>query len=329
MEFLQREGIFMDIEIKHIHHVGHVVSNMSAALEIYKKLGFVHLTPAYPLIAEKEGEEPKPLGVANTHITFLRNFIEIATVVKEGAEIPEDAKMVPIQVPPAALPLVLQNIKRTVDTVSNCLERFEGTHILCFYSPDVEASAARFNKNGIGHSGVNPVQRPIETTEGIKIMPLKVLEIDGEDVPEGRLAIADIPPIEILQAQTHMNHPNGATELIEIILCVAAPEIDDFTKRYKRYLGCDVIVDGVIRIFNLENARITIVPETHLNSILPGEAVPDLPGFAGYVVKVTDVTDTREYIESNGFQVKETPQGDIFVPSSEALGTALVFRQAR
>ncbi len=319
----------MNIEIRHIHHVGHVVSDMSAALEIYKKLGFVYLTPSYPLMAEKEGEEPKPLGVANTHIVFLRNFVEIATVVKGGAAFPENAKMVPIEVPSAALPLVLKNIKRTVDTVSNCLERFEGTHILCFYSPDVEASAARFDKNGIGHSGVNPVQRPIETTEGIKIIPLKVLEIDGEYVPEGRLAIADIPPLEILQEQTHMNHPNGATELIEVILCVAATEIDDFTKRYKQYLGCDVIIDGAIRIFNLENGRITIVPETHLNSILPGEAVPDLPGFVGYVVEVTNVTTTCKYIESNGFQVKVTYQGDIFVPSIEALGTAIIFRQAK
>lgn len=93
----------MNMEIKHIHHVGHVVSNMSAALELYKKLGFVYLASAYPLVAEKEGEEPKPLGVANTHIPFLRNFVEIATVAKEGAAIPEDAKMVHIQVPPAAL----------------------------------------------------------------------------------------------------------------------------------------------------------------------------------------------------------------------------------
>lgn len=319
----------MNTEIKHIHHVGHVASDMNAALELYRKLGFEYLTPSYPLIAEKEGEEPKPLGVANTHITFLRNFVEIATVVKKGTVIPEDAKMVPIQVLPAALPLVLQNIKRTVDTVSNCLQRFEGTHILCFCSSDVEASAARFNKNGIGHSGVNPVKRPIETTEGVKVLPLKVVEIDGEDVPEGRLAIADIPQLEILQKQTHMNHPNGATELVEVILCVAAAEAHDFTKRYQRYLGCDVSFEGAIRIFNLENARITIVPETHLDSILPGEAVPNLPGFAGYVVEVHDISATRKYIESNGFKVKETPEGDIFVSSNAALGTAIVFRQAR
>lgn len=318
----------MNTEIKHIHHAGHVVKDMSAALELYRKLGFVCLTPAYPLISEKEGEKPKPLGVANTHITFLRNFVELATVIKEGARIPKDAKMVPIQVPPAALPIVLQNIKRTVDNVSSCLERFEGTHILCFYSPDVDASAARFDKGGIGHSGVNPVQRPIETTEGVKVLPLNVLEIDGEDVPEGRLAIADIPPLEILQAQIGMEHPNGAIELVEVILCVDDTEIDDFAKRYQGYLGCDVNVDGAARIFDMENARLTIVPVSHLNRILSEETLPKLPAFAGYVVEVHDISMTRKYIESSGFEVKETLQGDIFVPSSEALGTAIIFRQA-
>ena len=319
----------MSTEIKNIHHAGHIVTDMSAALELYRKLGFAYLTPTYPLIAEKEGEAPKPLGVANTHITFLRNFVEIATVVKDGGQVPDDAKLVPIQVPPAALPRVLENIKRTVDTVSSCLARFEGTHILCFYSPDVEASAARFHKSGIGNSGVNSVMRQVETTDGVKILPLKVLEIDGEDVPEGRLAIADIPPLEILQTQTHMDHPNGAIELVEVILCVDDSEIDDFTNRYQRYLGCDAQTDGAKRIFDLESAQITIVPGSQLANILPGEVAIALPGFIGYVVEVRDISATRKYIEKNGFPVKETSVGDIFVPAYAVLGTAIVFRQAR
>ncbi|WP_407308092.1 VOC family protein [Desulfosporosinus sp. SB140] len=318
----------MSAEIKHIHHVGHVVKDMGVALEFYRKLGFVCLIPAYPMMAEKEGEEPKPLGMANTHITFLRNFIEIATVVKDEERIPDNANLVPIQVPPAVLPRVLENIKRTIDTVSRCLARYEGTHILCFYTPDVEASAARFDKCNIGHSGVNAVQRPVETTAGVQIIPIKVLEIDGEDVPEGRLAIADIPPLEILQAQAHMDHPNGAVELVEVILCVADHEIDIFINRYQRYLGRDVRADGLTRIIDLESARITIVPESRLANILPGEAAPTLPGFVGYVVKVRNISATRKYIEGNGLPVMETTVGDIFVPASAGLGTVIVFRQA-
>lgn len=318
----------MSAKIKHIHHVGHVVTDMGTALELYRKLGFVCPPPAYPAMAEKEGETPKPFGAANAHATFFRNFIEIATVVEDGGQIPQDANLVSLQVPPAVLPRILENIRHTVATVSRCLSRYEGTHILCFYTHDVEACAAQFDKDGVGHSGVNTVQRPVETTTGVQIVPIHYLEIDGEDVPEGRLAIAENPPLEILQAQAHMNHPNGAIELVEAILCVADSEIDDFTKRYRRYLGREVRTEGVTRIFDLDGARITIVPGSRLTNILPGEASPPLPGFAGYAVAVRDISAARKYIESNGFPVVETFVGDIFVPAFAALGTAIVFKQA-
>lgn len=78
----------MGTEIDKIHHVGHVVQDMETALELYRKLGFVSTPPAYPTMAEQEGETPKPLGAANAHIDFVENFIEIVTIVKEGGEFP-------------------------------------------------------------------------------------------------------------------------------------------------------------------------------------------------------------------------------------------------
>lgn len=37
-------------EIDKIHHVGHVVQDMEAALELYRKLGFVCTPPRYPMM---------------------------------------------------------------------------------------------------------------------------------------------------------------------------------------------------------------------------------------------------------------------------------------
>ncbi|PTM58727.1 VOC family protein [Desmospora activa] len=319
----------MSTKIKHIHHVGHVVTDMEVALELYRKLGFVCPNPSYPTMAEKEGEAPKPLGAANTHATFLHNFIEIVTVVDDEKRIPRNANLVPLQAPPTVLPRILDNIRRTVSKISNCLSRFEGTHILCFCTSDAEASAAQLDQEGVKHSGVNPTQRPIETINGKKMVPLNVIEIDGEDVPEGRLAIADNPSFDILKLQSHMDHPNGAYELVEVILCVADSELDDFTKRYQRYLGHDVQMKGVKHIFDLNGAHITIVPKSRLNDILPGKVSPPLPGFVGYTVAVRDISATRKYIEENGFPVVDTKEGDIFVPASMSLGTAIIFRQIR
>ncbi len=64
----------MGTEIDKIHHVGHVVQDMEAALELYRKLGFVCTPPAYPMMAEQEGEAPKPFGAANAH-TILSTIL--------------------------------------------------------------------------------------------------------------------------------------------------------------------------------------------------------------------------------------------------------------
>jgi hypothetical protein len=279
-------------------------------------------------MVEKEGGQPKPFGAANTHITFLRNFIEIVTVFKDGQAIPVDARLVPVQVPAHVLPRVLEIIKRTVATVADCLGRGEGTHILCFHTTDIEAAAGQLDGEGVRHSGINVLQRPLHTTAGVRMMPVRVLEMDGEEVVEGRLALADQPPLEVLQRQTNMNHPNGAMELDEVILCVADRELAGFVSRYRRYFGSEAHTDGMSRLFDLGEARVRIVPQSGLPAILPGEAAPALPGFAGYAVQVADLTRTRQHLVSNGFPVEHTTLGGIFVPSAAALGTAIVFRQA-
>ncbi|MEH7594644.1 VOC family protein [Bacillus toyonensis] len=131
----------MHAEIKFIHHVGHVVSDMEATLELYRKLGFVCSTPSYPALAESEGELPKPFGAANSHVEFLSSFIEIVTVAEKGARIPINAKLVPLQASPDVLQVIIGKIKRTVDTVSRCLSRYEGAHILCFGTEDADQTA--------------------------------------------------------------------------------------------------------------------------------------------------------------------------------------------
>lgn len=319
----------MHAEIKFIHHVGHVVSDMEAALELYRKLGFLCSPPSYPVMSENEGEPAKPFGAANTHAEFLGSFIEIVTVAKQATRIPDNAKLVPLQASPEVLQAIVEKIKRTVDTISRCLSRYEGVHILCFGTEDADKTADRFQMSGIGHSGVNTVQRPLEMSKGkgTQLVPIRYLEIDGDNVLEGRLAVSENPPSLIVEKQVHANHPNGATDLVESILCVDDSELDEFIRRYGRYLECEIQTDGVAYFFDLEGSRITIVPESRLSERLPGEMAPPVPGFAGYVVAVRDISHTRSYLERNGFPVVETASGDLFVPAASALGTAIVFRK--
>lgn len=317
----------MGTEIDKIHHVGHVVQDMETALELYRKLGFVCTPPAYPTMAEQEGEAPKPFGAANAHIDFVDNFIEIVTIVQEGGRIPDDAHLIPLSAPPAVRSRIIDSIKRTVVTISGCLTRFEGTHILVFSTINAITSAARLEQEKVGHGGVNTVQRPVKTKTGTQMIPVRLLEVDDDQVSEGRLAFAENPPSNVLRTKIHTDHPNGAIELVETILCVEDPELIACVERYQLYLGVEPQTEGREIVFDIGGGRITIISKSHLTDALPGEALPSLPGFIGYVVKVRDLSVTRLYLESNGFSVLETAKGDVFVPGASLYGTTLIFRQ--
>src|SRR5581483_3873965 len=175
----------MNPEIGYIHHVGHVVRDIEQAREVYRKLGFVCTALAYPVLSRHVGEPATPFGAANMHAPFARNFVEIMAVVTQESHLPEESHAIPLQVPPAALPQVVENIERTITKISTSLARFEGLHILVFQTEDASRSARRFDQIGVGHSGVNRVQQPQQR------VPMGVVEIDREDVPEGRLAVAE------------------------------------------------------------------------------------------------------------------------------------------
>ena len=313
----------MNNEIGYLHHVGHVVRDIEKAQELYQKLGFICSAPAYPTLSRNAGEPARPFGAANMHATFVRNFVEIMAVVTEESHLPDDAHSIPLQVPPAALPRVVESIERTIAKVSASLARFEGLHILVFQTEDADESARRFDQIGVGHSGVNRVQ------QSHQLVPMGVVEIDREDVPEGRLAVAEVPASEPLGAQPSPQHPNGAVDLVESILCVPDVEIEEYVERYQRYLGRVARRDGVARVFDLRESCVKLIPASWLAMMLPDEAAPTLPAFVAYVVAVHNLGSARNLLESNGLVVNAEPSGGIFVPAKVALGAAVIFRQAQ
>ncbi|WP_437911897.1 VOC family protein [Sorangium sp. So ce302] len=327
----------MGRDIDHLHHVGHVVSDMNEGLELYRRLGFRITPPAYPMLSPREGEPPRPFGAANTHANFRRNFVELVSCVRDGdpERIPSDAKLIPIQAPPEHLPRLTEAIRSTVAKIAACLARFQGLHILVFKTPDADAAAGRLSAEGVRHGGVSAVRRPVDTAQGPRVEALRFVELDSgapEGVgsghaPEGRLAIAENPTAELLEARLHMDHPNGAVDLVDAVLCVARAALPDVERRYATYLGRPARADGPARVFDLDGSRVTLVADTDLKAILPGERAPALPAFVAYAVAVRDASAARKILEENGFPLRVSASGDIFVPAAAALGAAIVFRE--
>ena len=243
-------------------------------------------------------------------------------VVTQESHLPGDAHPIPLQVPPAALPQVVESMERTIAKIAASLARFEGLHILVFQTEDANLSARRFDQTGVGHSGVNKVQQPHQQ------VPMGVVEIDREEVQEGRLAVAENPVSEAPGTESLLQHPNSAVDLVESMLCVPDAQIETYVERYQRYLGRVARRDGAARVFDLQESCVKLVPESWLASVLPGETAPALPAFVAYAVAVRDLASTRRCLETNGMGVHAEPAGGIFVPAKAALGAAVIFRQA-
>ncbi len=343
-------------------------------MELYRRLGFTLPPPSVPAMPPREGAPPEPFGAANTHADFPRGFVELVTAVRPGVgSLPPDVHLVPLEAPPEVLPQLVRRISGTSAGLAALLDRFEGLHILMLAAPDIDAAAARLTSGGERHGGVNSVRCPARTEAGDTVVEtVSYLELDGEGpggaqgrVAEGRVgAVAELDPA--IQGPRVLDHPNGAVDLVDAVLCVPDDELEVWSERYGSRLGRSYREEGPARVFDLgpRGCGVTLVPASGLGKVLPGEAgpvaagegalglpgeealgmsgagvsaspgegvavlAPALPVFVAYAVAVRDLAAARDLLDANGFHPRRTASGDVFVPAAEALGAAVVFRQA-
>jgi hypothetical protein len=93
-------------DVRGLHHVGHVVHDIDAAIGLHRRLGFAVPPPEYPALAPAGGGPLRALGAGNTRIRFRHGFVELVTVVADGdrTPVPEDATLVPCRPPPRPSP---------------------------------------------------------------------------------------------------------------------------------------------------------------------------------------------------------------------------------
>jgi organic hydroperoxide reductase OsmC/OhrA len=179
-------------------------------------------------------------------------------------------------------------------------------------------------------AGVNRVTRPVGTGSDAKQVSIGFVEIDSEPglSPEGRLALAQDGPADSSVSTAGGEHPNGAVELVESVLCVPDADFDDYECRYARYLQSRALSDAQLRVFDLGRSSVVIVRYSALGAVLPGEVPAALPASVGYGIAVQNLVATRELLERADFPVRESPLGGWYVPAEAALGAAVIFRSA-
>jgi Glyoxalase-like domain len=322
----------MNNEIERLHHVGHIVRSIDDGVALYRRLGFLPTPPNF-YVLESAGSANQAIGPVNAYSAMKRNFLEIVSVATPQSSTSAGDPQV-ITVPPEQRDAFANRLAQAGDMISSWFSQFQGMRILALHSKDAEVSAARLTAAGIGNSGASTVNRKLDTNQGPRHVPTRFLEIGtpgqlpGAEVPEGRVAIAEDPDAEVLNQQKNLAHPNGALDLVESFLYVDAAGLDELTRRYEAYLGrTPQRTDSACR-FDLGQGRVTLINDKGLKDIFPGQRAPASPAFIGYAVAVSDLAATRAYLQGNGFPLVDTPSRDILVPSSAALGAAILFRSA-
>ncbi|MFI6532408.1 VOC family protein [Nonomuraea sp. NPDC050547] len=297
-----------------LHHVGHVIGDMEGAARRYRQLGFTVAPPAYPVLPGVE----RPFGVANAHIYLADGFVELVAVL-DGT--PGEARPIPLRVPDDKLPGLVAAIRAASAAIAGFLERFQGLHIVIAGTSDLDAVAARLSADGVGHGGVHAIQRPVETAAGTAMEPARYLEISGP-LPEGRIGFAENGPDSAALA---VEHANGATALVECVLCVADQNAG---QNAGQDAGQDTDEEAAAARRRYDGwAGVRIVPASALPGLLPGERPPALPAFVAYAVSVRDLAATERFLRGNDVPLATTGTGEIFVPAEAALGAAIIFRQ--
>lgn len=318
----------MPSDIEYLHHVGMVVEDIGVAVERYQSFGFAIEPPSFPALPADDGAL-EPLGAAQTTARFARNFIEIVAVVPPGAALPPSATLVPIQAPPDRRDQVRQVVEQTMAGFTAMLADHEGLHRLVFSAADVDLVAARLDAAGVRHSGVTITQRPVDDGGTLRVETIRHLEITAVGVEataeETLLAVAER---ESLHGRTASVHPNGATGVIEAVLCVAPEHLAGVVARYETYLDRAAVGAGDACRFDLDGAAFTVLTAAEHAARLPGETPAALPALVAYAVAVPDQHAIATFLADRGVPVAQTAAGEPFIPARAGLGTAIIFRAA-
>jgi len=297
----------MDKDINVLHHLGIISRNMEAAVQQYERLGFIFTPLSVQRIPLYMGAKPEPIGAGNRCAIFRKNYLEMLGVVD------------------ARLWASITREQRGPFDLDEPLQRYEGLHVLHLGADDLDLVRRRLQESGLYPSDIRPFQRFVDTPDGPKMMRARTLSFPHGSNPEALLQIAQHETPELVLQPRYMQHPNGATSIAEVIVCVQDPE--SVAEKYGLYSGQPVYRSGVLYVVELGLSLIIVVSPDHLTDVLPGHIVPTIPFLAGFTVS-SDLEITKRALEERGIDFQNCG-GRILVNARDGYGAAVLFEDMK
>lgn len=289
-------------DIDRIDHSVLMTSDLDATAATYQALGFTLSPLSRHKGSARPGGEPEPMGAGNRCAYFGTSYLELLGVFFDGSPDPWHVR-----------PLV---------------EAHAGLRGVVLGCADCDIARDRLEASGLDVSPVLPLQRPVQTPDGVQTARFRSVHLARSETPEGEILLGEQLTPELVHQPRYLRHANGATGLTAMLVITADDEVTEHVTRWARLLGRQPRVSGARRVFDMPGARIELAGRSELDALLPGEHAPILPLLAAQTITVADLATAMRLIEGNGITTHPLPRqtGDgFFVPAAAAAGAAVVF----
>jgi hypothetical protein len=282
--------------IDSVNHVGIAVRDLAAATRAFEAMGF-QLTPYSPHSgALKPGAAVRALDSGNRCLMFGGTYLEI---------------------------LASENPAQPAARIEAFLARHQGAHIVCFNAASLAGIDERFARVGLSTSGVIPLQREIDTPDGVRTAKFERMQFAPEDSPEGHILVARHLTPEYIYQPRYAAHANGCDALVDTV--IVADDLAHFVQKYAHYLDRQARLEDGAWVFHFPLVgRLTLIDARDARRRLPGTLMPPPPAIVATSFRVPDLVVQRARLVAAGFSVRDAG-ARLLVPAEQSAGLVVLF----
>lgn len=209
------------------------------------------------------------------------------------------------------------------------LEHPLGLSGLAFRADDAARQQARLQTAGVNVSPVRHFSRPAPADGPDSVaaeVRFSTFQTFIEPALPGRTFYCQHHTPELVWRDEDRNHPNGATDIAEII--VVTPEPETTSAAFLHLAGSSREYSGIIRRIVTENADLSFVtPEAfdQRTGIEPVIRAPHTAHLVAVVLKTASIDATARFFQHGNVPFNLTPSGELCLQPATACGVTVIF----
>ena len=256
-----------------IDHIGIVADDLSELETRCEAMGF-RVAPRCQLVAIMEDGSARSLNQHNSHLVFGKTYVELTAVTGdlEGHHLEQ------------------------------ALGRYFGFHIIAMLAENADREHERLAGAGYPTDNVAIAGRSIEYPSGSGMGRFRWFRVPDKDAPEAFFCYVEHMTPELVFDPLLNEHPNGAHELHEVVICTGNPE--ESAERLARICGSLATeTDGGL-VVAMHQAAIRLVGPEQGQLEYGDMPMPALPFAIGFRVQTRDLQRTTRFFEATDLAVR-------------------------